>query len=52
MVNYVLFIYTIKCIISKYALTNVIHKSTKKSQDNVISSHPVELKRFTILKVF
>lgn len=30
MVNYVLFIYKIKCIISKYALTNVIHKSTKK----------------------
>lgn len=48
MVNYVLFIYKNKCIISKYALTNVIHKS----QDNVISSPPVELKRFTILKVF
>lgn len=38
--------------VSSVNITNVIHKSTKKSQDNVISSPPVELKRFTILKVF
>lgn len=30
MVNYVLFIYKIKCIISKYVLINVIYKFIKK----------------------